>query len=92
MKWHHGGFPSLKRGFDSRRPLMEEDHGSTRSFASALLQLVGGVLIGSAIVLARADGIDNPMSIGFGGLAALYFTVSGSVRLVLAVLTRRAQK
>lgn len=91
MKWHHGGFPSLKRGFDSRRPLVE-DYGSSRALSGAALQLVGGILIGTAIWLGAMEGMRSPITIGLGGLAALYFVVSGSVHLVIGALTRRARR
>lgn len=67
-----------------------EDHGSTKAISGAALQLAGGLLIGTAICFAYLDGVRNPLSIGLGGLAAMYFTVSGGVRIYVGVMTRRA--
>ena len=67
-----------------------EDHGSTKALGGAVLQLVGGLLIGTALTLGYLDGLRNPLSLGLGGFAALYFVVSGCVRIWVGVLTRRA--
>ena len=67
-----------------------EDHGSTKAISGAVLQLVGGLLIAIAIYFAYLDGVRNPVSIGLGGLAAMYFTVSGGVRVYVGIVTRRA--
>ncbi len=67
-----------------------EDHGSTRALGGAVLQLIGGLLIGAALVFGYLDGLRNPISLGLGGFAALYFVVSGGVRLWVGALTRRA--
>ena len=67
-----------------------EDHGSTRALGGAALQLVGGLLSGTALVFGYLDGLRNPISLSLGSVAALYFTVSGAVRLWVGALTRRA--
>ncbi len=67
-----------------------EDHGSTKAISGAALQLVGGLLIATALYFAYLDGVRSPISIGLGGLAALYFTVSGGVRVYVGIVTRRS--
>lgn len=70
---------------------MTEDHGSNKAMAGAALQLVGGMLIVSAIYFGYQGGLDNPISIGLGVIVGGYFVISGVVRLAVGYLTRRAQ-
>ncbi len=67
-----------------------EDHGSAKAIGGAVLQLAGGLLIGLAIYLAFLDGVRSPISIGIGGLASMYFMVSGGVRTYVGIVTRRS--
>ena len=67
-----------------------EDHGSNKAIGGAALQLVGGTLIVTAMYYGYLDGLRNPISIGLGVIIGGYFFISGSVRIVIGVLTRRA--
>ena len=67
------------------------DHGSNRALGSALLQLLGGALICAALYLGYRDGLRSQGGLLLGGVAGVYFLVSGGVRLGVAVLTRRAR-
>ena len=67
-----------------------EDHGAGKAIGGAALQLVGGLLIVSAMYFAYLDGLRNPISIGLGIIIGGYFIISGSVRVAVGVLTRRA--
>lgn len=91
VKWHHGGFPSLKRGFDSRRPLVE-DHGSNKALTGAALQLAGGLLLSGGMYAGFVAGSVSTFGVGVGFLAGIYFIISGSVRVYIGVLTRRAKR
>lgn len=70
--------------------MANEDHGSGKALGGAALQLAGGLLILSGMLFGYLDGLRHPISLGLGGLAGMYFVVSGSVRVVLGWLTRRA--
>ena len=67
---------------------MTDDHGSNKAIGGAALQLVGGLL--TAIYFGYLDGLRNPISIGLGVIIGGYFVISGSVRVVVGYLTRRA--
>jgi hypothetical protein len=67
-----------------------DDHGSNKAIGGAALQLVGGSLIVTAIYFGYLDGLRNPISIGLGVAIGGYFMISGSVRVAIGYLTRRA--
>lgn len=70
--------------------MTDVDHGSGKALAGAFLQLLGGLLLATAMFIGFRDARTGTFSLSIGSLAALYFMVSGSVRLVVGVLTRRA--
>ena len=72
--------------------MSDYDHGTNKALGSSVLQLVGGVLISSALFLGYQDGMRSQLGLLLGGAAGLYFVVSGGVRLGVAVLTRRARR
>jgi len=69
-----------------------DDHGSNKAIGGATLQLVGGLLIVTAIYFGYLDGLRNPISIGLGVIIGGYFIISGAVRVSIGYLTRRAQR
>ena len=70
--------------------MTDVDHGSNKALSGAFLQLLGGVLLATAMFIGFSEGRAGTFSLGVGSLAAMYFIVSGSVRLVIGVMTRRA--
>ena len=71
--------------------MTKDDPGSGKAIGGAALQLIGGLLIATAIYFAYLDGLRHPLSLGLGIVAGGYFVVSGAIRVALGVLTRRAR-
>jgi len=66
-----------------------DDHGSNKAIGGAALQLVGGLLIVTAIYFGYLDGLRNPISIGLG--AVNNFIVYLGIMLLLGVCLTAAQ-
>ena len=71
---------------------MELDHGSGKALGGALLQLVGGILIGCAMWFGYVGGRVTTFGAGIGIFAGMYFVISGGVRLYIGYATRRASR
>ena len=71
---------------------MFEDYGSNRAMGSAALLLVGGMLITAGTWFGYQDGLRHPIALLLGILSGGYFLISGTVRVIVGVLTRRGER
>lgn len=74
------------------RHMSTEDYGSSRSLFAAGLMLVGGIAITTGVWMGYQEGIRSPATLMLGVVGGGYFLIAGSVRIVVGLLARRAQR
>ena len=74
------------------RHMSTEDYGSSRSLFAAVLMLVGGIAITIGVWMGYQEGIRHPATLMLGVVGGGYFLIAGSVRVVVGLLARRAQR